>query len=206
MLPYIIVLTGWYQSNCAQTIDEVFCRYEFKDEQLTFLIKDSLIRNGVYILPGADSIISERYTYFSDNVFFAELTYDYITGQNGFYKIEIRKYPKTDGDCIFLWSKYGGTKQIFDQLEIFSLTVENGSIKEIASPGYPVTINIRDFLKPSTPDSIVPDIQAKVNTSASLTHEGIEYRITYSVLEDENWIARKNVLYLWNGQFFEKKN
>jgi hypothetical protein len=91
-----------------------------------------LLQKGEYIIPGGDSIDTEKY-----DIEEGESTKDFLrvessftTGQRAFLAIELRIFKKSNDDTILIYSRYGGAEHFFYQQELIIFNIRNGGLKE----------------------------------------------------------------------------
>jgi len=203
----LVVLLTLTSLSFGQTIQEIFkslpLDYTF---DLSNDAKDSLIKNGIYTVPGGDSIETIEVEYRAKKDFIS-LTYYFTTGQSGFSVVEIRKFQKTDDTPIVVYSKYGGAMRAFDQHSLLTFDYKNGILTRNRNLGLPETIETKEFLKDSLPDDLNND-NFTLSTSYDLMPEEpncVEYQINpQSNLYDE-WIKTFKYSFLWNGEKFKRR-
>ena len=196
----------------SQSMAEIFkllppeCTPELNSKQ-----RDTLLKNGEYILPGGDSLETIEYELdssgFSD---YLRYGFHFTTGQNAFLSIELRKFRRNNGRILIVYSRVGGMLRAYDQHEIFIFDYKDSKLVLNRQKLLPLNIPINDFLKNGTPDSIAKKIENYVMATYSLQPENpisISFDLYPSVpLDDlEKYLLTDSMLFIWNGKSFGRK-
>ena len=173
--------------------------------------RDTLLKNGEYILPGGDSLETIEYELdssgFSD---YLRYGFHFTTGQNAFLSIELRKFRRNDGRILIVYSRVGGMLRAYDQHEIFIFDYKDSKLTVSKQKLLPVNVLIKDFLKKGTPDSIAKKIKSYVMTTYRLDPENpntISYNLFPGApLDDmEKYLLSDSMSFTWNGRSFTRK-
>jgi hypothetical protein len=174
--------------------------------------KDTLLKNKEYIIPGGDSIETVKYEFEIDEAN-KYLKYDYYftTGQRGFISFEVRKFKKTDGSSLILFSRYSGAPAAFDQTDIYAFKYQNNKLIRITKELLPKETSVNIFLKANTPDSIRKKVETYSSRSYDLSPElkdSIEYKLFFEIINDEieEYLLGDTVIYKWTGEVFKQDN
>jgi hypothetical protein len=177
--------------------------------ELSHKQRDTLLKEGKYILPGGDSDETVEYTIdTSENNDYLSYEYNFTTGQNGFIVFALRRFQKSDGESIVIFSRYGGMKRAFGQQDLKFFDIKEHSLSEInASQFLPDSISIEQFVKKQTPDSTKARIRNGCSSFYNLYTDKlnqIEFDIypEYSLDEFEKWIISYTVTFTWTGNSF----
>ena len=196
----------------SQTIAEIFkmlpasCSPEINQKQRALLLK-----RGEYTIPGGSSQETVKYVLDSISKNYMQYEYIFTTGQRGFNSYEVKRFKKTNGEDFILFSNYGGMRASFfqNELKVFYLR-NNKLIEDTQQKLLPQTLDIGEFLKRETPDSIRTEIEEGVSTSYSLGGKGLN-QIEFSIFPEmpldnyEPWIVGYTFIFTWTGKMFTKK-
>lgn len=205
----LILLITFSLTNLSfgQTIQEIFKSLPLNyTSELTTGAKDSLIEQGTYTIPDGDSDETMKVDYSAEKNYI-RLYYYYTTGQRGFIVIELRRFQKTDGSCVVVYSKFGGAERAYDQDSLLTFDYENGTLKQNENLGLPENLETRAFLKDNLPDSLKGE-KITLSTSYNLKPKEtncIEYEVDPQSDRFNEWIKTERILFTWNGKRFEKR-
>ena len=201
LLTFSLIELSW-----GQTIQEIFKSLPLEyTVDLTNEAKDSLIKNGTYTIPGGDSIETMKVD-LSAQKDYIRLEYYFTSGQDGFIVIELRKFQKSDGSIIVVYSKFGGARNAFDQHSLLTFDYNNGTFKLDEHLGLPETIETKAFLKDNLPDSLK---MITLSTSYNLYPDEancVEYELNPQTDQFDEWIKTNKIAFMWNGERFKKKD
>lgn len=202
----ILLILSLKGLSFGQTIYEIFKSLPLEyTPELTTEAKDSLMEIGTYTIPGGDSLETMKADYSTENGYI-RLEYYFTTGQSGFIVIELRKFQKTDGSAIVVYSKFGGAMRAFDQHSLLTFEYKDETLKQNKNLGLPETIETKEFLKDNLPD-ILNKEKITLSTSYDLNSENncIEYEINPQTNQFDEWIKTDSYSFIWNGERFEKR-
>jgi len=137
--------------------------------------------------------------------------FDFTTGQSGFGSFELKRFKTTKGSDIIIFSKYGGARSMYSQDTLKVFVVSNGKLIEQKKQHLlPQSINVGEFLKKQTPDSIRKNIENWSNTYYSLNREKpgqIEFNLSLPFMPEEleQWFLGDTFIFTWNGRSFTRK-
>lgn len=181
------------------------CTPELNSGERKILLKDK-----EYVLPGGDSIETVKYNIDIDEANqYLRYEFTYTTGQRAFIAYEVRKFKKTDGSSLILFSSYGGLMRAFDQSEIHAFEYRNKRLVRLKKELFQPRINVSWFLKLNTPDSIKKQVEEYTSCSYDLSPDlknGISCRIYFEVFTDEfnNYLLGDAILFTWTGKSFTR--
>lgn len=173
--------------------------------------RDTLLKNGEYVLPGGDSLESVKYTIdAAPSPFYLRYVYSFTTGQRGFLAFELKKLTRNDGSIIVVFSRYGGVPVDAHQKELIVFNYKNKKLIPNKENLLLKEVPIRYYLKNNTPDSIASKIKNVMNASYSLNSEysnSISFDLFPIVpLEElEKYILGHSMSFTWNGKSFTRK-
>jgi len=176
--------------------------------ELTSKQRDTLLKNGEYILPGGDSLETVKYTIgTSGSPFYLHYEYNFTTGQRGFISFELKKFIRQDGSVVIIFSRYGGVPVDAHQQELTVFNYKNKKLILNKEDLLVKEVPIKCFLKGNTPDSTTPKIKNIMNSSYSLNAEDPN-SISFNLLpvvppeEFEKYILGDSMSFTWNGKYF----
>ena len=173
--------------------------------QLSNAQRDSLLHYGTYVLPDGDSIESVRYMLdTTGHAGYFKYRYTFTTGQNGFLFFEILNLRRSAGGTIILFSRVGGVPGMFLQQELRFFTLRKGKLIESKKKLLPVSIDLKQFVSATTPDSILAHIDNFASYSYDL-QTGSPNTIKFTVLFDNAvapYVVRDTIYFTWNGKKF----
>lgn len=198
-------------SSFSQSMAEIFkllpadCTPELDSKQ-----RDTLLENAEYTLPGGDSLETIEYTIESDLPNYLLYNYGFSTGQNGFIAFELKKFTRTDGSILIVYSRYGGTLRAYHQHDLKIFDYKNNKLILNKEKLLAQTISIKRFLRKGTPDSIAKKIESYVMATYDLDPENqksVSYNLFPAVLLDdlEKYLLSDSMILTWNGKSFTKK-
>jgi len=173
--------------------------------------RDTLLKNGEYILPGGDSMETVKYSIdAAPSPFYFRYVYSFTTGQRGFLAFELKKLTRNDGSIIIVFSRYGGVPVDAHQKELIVFNYKNKKLIPNKKNLLLKEVPIKYYLKNSTPDSIASKIKNVMNASYSLNSENpnsISFDLFPIVpLEElEKYILGDSMTFTWNGKKFVRK-
>ncbi|WP_421753746.1 hypothetical protein [Croceimicrobium sp.] len=200
------VIIGLYAMICftnsvkSQSIQELFkalgTEYFWGFDSIA---KDSLLQWGYYNLPASDSLESVSLEYYSA-ADYIQIIHFYPNGPSGFSTIQLRKFSTDEGQCLLVYSRHSGSRWLYfqDSLVVFDNTEEG----LIPSSGYGLLsrMDYSKHLKASCPDSI-QDFSQNYNLNPE-SENAIAYGIFAARIDFQEWIAREEILFYWNGKTF----
>ena len=196
----------------GQSMTEIFrllpadCTPELDSNQ-----RDTLLKNGEYILPGGDSMETVKYTIDrTASPFYLHYVYDFTTGQRAFLSFELKKFTRKDGSILFIFSRYGGVPVDAQQQELIVFDYKNKKLIPNKENLLLKEVPIKHYLKNNPPDSIVSKIKNVMNSSYSLNSENpnsISFNLFPIVPFEElqKYILGRSISFTWNGKKFVKK-
>ena len=205
-----IFLTSF--SSFSQSMTEIFrllpsdCTPEIDSKQ-----RDTLLKNGEYILPGGDSMETVKYTISTmESPFFLRYEYSFATGQRGFLAFELKKFTRKGGNILIVFSRYGGVPVDAHQQELIVFDYKNKKLIPNKENLLFEEVPIKYYLKNNTPDSIETKIKNIMNASYSLYSENpnsISFDLfpIVPIEEFEKYILSYSMIFTWNGKSFTKK-
>ena len=173
--------------------------------------RDTLLKNGEYILPGGDSMETIKYDIDSFGYSnYLHYVFSFTTGQNAFVGFELRKFKRNDSSIFIVYSRVGGALRAYDQHDLFIFDYKNGKLILSKERLLPVNIPVKNFLKKETPDSIAKKIKSYVMATYILHSENpntISFNLYPGVPLDEyeKNILGYTMLFTWNGKSFTRK-
>jgi len=179
--------------------------------ELTSTGKDSLIKQGEYIVPGGDSEETAEYSMdTSDAKNYLRCEFGFTTGQRGFIVTELKKFRKANGELFLIYSEYGGVPSDYEQRALKMFTIRNNHLIETKELLVPADIGLKSFLKPGYSDSLFTEIKSRISSSYLLHFEKeneIRFRIFSPLqLEDyKNYMIGNTILFTWNGRAFARR-
>jgi len=183
-----------------------YCAPELDSKQ-----RDTLLKNGEYILPGGDSMETVKYTIDTTrSPFYLHYVYDFTTGQRGFLSFELKKITRKDGTILIIFSRYGGVPVDAHQQELIVFNYKNKKLIPNKENLLLKEVPIKYYLKDNTPDSIASKIKNVMNASYSLNSEDPN-SISFDLLpvvpleELEKYILGDSMSLTWDGKKFVKK-
>lgn len=126
------------KSLVAQEIDPDF--FSFPEELIPDLTTDQRVRlaqTRSFHFPATDERELAKYDLETEGPGHFKIRLTMLSGQSGFFTIEFRRFSKSDGNSFWLYSKYGGTRAVFEQHELFALERINGAWMRTPIPGLP---------------------------------------------------------------------
>jgi len=196
----------------SQSMAEIFrllpsdCTPELDSKQ-----RDTLLKNGEYILPGGDSMETVKYTIStSGSPSYLQYEYSFTTGQRGFLAFELKKFTRKDGSILFVFSRYGGVPVDAHQQELIVFDYKNKRLIPNKENLLLKEVPIKHYLKNNPPDSIVSKIKNVMNSSYSLNSENpnsISFNLFPVVPFEElqKYILGHTISFTWDGKKFVKK-
>jgi hypothetical protein len=173
--------------------------------------RDTLLKNGEYILPGGNSLETVKYIIdVTPSPFYLRYEYSFTTGQRGFLAFELKKFIKKDGSIIIVFSRYGGVPVDAHQQELIVFNYKDKKLMPNKENLLSKEIPIKNYLKSKTPDSIAIKIENIMNTSYSLDSENLN-SISFNLFpvipleELEKYILGDSISFTWDGKKFIKK-
>ncbi|MES1215553.1 MAG: hypothetical protein ABUT20_08550 [Bacteroidota bacterium] len=173
--------------------------------------KKLLLQKGSYIIPGGDSLETVEYRIDSLSQNYLGCQYNFTTGQRGFSNYELKRFKTIHGLDMIVFSTYGGSRASFFQNDLKIFYLRNKKLVEDKNQKLlPQSINIDDFLKNQTPDSIKKIIEQAMSNSYFLNTEkknSIEFTLypEYPIDEYEKWIVCYSFIFTWTGNKFIRK-
>lgn len=208
-LVFVFCILAMASEFKAQEIKDIFRNIPLSYlPYLTSHSRDSLISNREYIFSGSDSTQMERYTLDIRNNDCLTLTFDYLDGPSGFFQIALRRFLRTDGKTIVVYSKYGGSHAVFDQHELMVLESSGKTFKVCKTIALPSTIASEEFIDKNIPAERKNKIKECLSSSYELNPEetsSVEYVAFYACLGEKETKPLVRILYTWNGTNFVKK-
>ena len=209
---FIIILIACFSIAAeSQTMATIFkmlphdCTTDLNAKQ-----KNILLRNKEYTLPGGDADETIQYELqLNEAANYLRYNFYYTTGQSGFNSFEIKKFIRNDGTLLVVFSRYGGTKHNASQFELRCFNFRENKLVEFKQQLLPADIDIKEFLKPGTPDSIKTKLAGYISSSYELNSEKkdtIEFRIYFeSPVDDyQSYISGEAILFTWTGKLFKR--
>jgi hypothetical protein len=210
-LTSILVVTFAFGSQC-QSMTGLFrllpvaCTPELNNKE-----KEILIEKGEYIVPGGDSNETVKYSIDTAEVKnYLRCEYSFTTGQRAFVIIEIKKFKKTNGEFILVYSQYGGVPIEVEQREFKIYNIRNGKLIESKEIMIPKDIGLRNVLRQGYSDSLFTKIKNNTNSSFLLNSDKeneLEFRISSPLNLDEykKYMIGNVILFNWDGRSFLKR-
>ena len=212
-LPFIILL---YCSNCLLAQD---IKYFFKKlppsytEEFTLKTRDSLLEGKSYYPSSNDSeeVIVYKLEVLDLKKNWLRIEMSYESGQRAFKTLEIRSFKTKTGNSIIVFSDYSGVPHDSWQniLSVFAFD-KNKKLIQVAPAGLITEVSIKEFLKSSTPDSIINKYKDYFSINYELGYSDSN-NITlnlYGELDPEefhNWLEGDVIEFVWNGNRFVKQ-
>lgn len=164
-----------------------------------------LLEKRSYILPGGDSIETVKYkldsTLRKDYLRF-ELSFP--TGQSGFTLSELRKFKRTDGSQILVYSKYAGTPAAYERIALVVFDINENHLVENKENLLPADLPLSDFVSKTLADSLIAKTITNLNSFYDLMQSDIEYRVFSHVSIPDGYLAGTAIPFKWNGKTFIK--
>jgi hypothetical protein len=210
-LTFILVVIFVFGSKC-QSMTGLFrllplaCTPEINNKE-----KEILIEKGEYIVPGGDTNETVKYSIDTAHVKnYLRCEYSFTTGQRGFNIVEIKKFKKTDGGFILVFSQYGGVPMEYEQQGLEIYDIRNGKLVECKEIMIPRDIGLKNLLKHGYSDSLFAAIDSRTNSSYELmpwNENEIVFQISspLDIKEYKKYMLGNKVIFTWNGQSFVKK-
>jgi len=212
-----IIILVFVHIASGQTIKRLFlklpneCTPEINEKE-----KQILLQKGEYVIPGGDSIETVEYNVEETTKDFLRVEQSFTTGQRAFLAIELRIFKKSNGDTILIYSRYGGVPAFFNQQALLTFNIKNGKLIDNKENLLPDTVDLMNFIKKGTPDSIITQIRQAACTSYCLdtsyclntkSSKIVEYELLFGGGEDEvdKWLTTNTVEFTWNGISFSKE-
>lgn len=179
--------------------------------ELSYKQRDTLLMDGAYTLPVKDSLEIVEYTIDTESDSnYIRYDYNFTTGQTAFIVFELRKFKTGDGKVFIVFSRYGGLPTAFEQNALKIYYPESDTLREFKHQKLlPEAVDVEDFLKPGTPNSIKTKLHDMVSCSYDLSPAEDEVYIRLvnqtETGEDEKWIASYIYAFTWNGKVFKKR-
>jgi hypothetical protein len=197
-------------NSFGQSITEIFkvLPLEYTPE-LTLTGKDSLIIFGEYFFPDADSIETMKCDLVIDAKEDIQINYSFTTGQSGFIVVELKKFVKQNGEVIVVVSRYSGTRRVYEQDFLKAFNLINNKLYESKMIQLPSHVELKDFIKPNTPDSLIEKIKNNISMGYNLNSEngeGVEYTAYLQDDSFDEWLSTTSIIFTWNGNSFRKNN
>ena len=148
----------------AQTIKALFLKLPKEcTPEINVKERQLLLQKGEYVEPGGDSEETEKYEIEEgegepDNDFL-RVEQSSTTDQSGFLAIELKRFKKSNGDTILIYSRYGGVSAFFNQQALLIFNIKNGKLIDNKENLLPDTVDLMRFIKEGTPDSIITQIR-----------------------------------------------
>ena len=137
--------------------------------------------------------------------------YTYESGQAGFIIYELRKFKSNKGINIITYSNISGAHNMFSG-EIITFIDYGNEIKISKKEFLPKELNIRDFVKKNTPNSIIKKYSEYSSSSYELVYveNDIEYRLYDSdILSnseiDNSYLIGNTIKFVWTGKKFDQQ-
>jgi len=174
--------------------------------------KETLLKNAFFEFSDADSLETIRYTLDTPVLKnYISFGFDFTTGQSGFGNFELKRFKTVKGSDIIIFSKFGGARWMYTQDTLKVFFVSNGKIIAYKEQTLlPQSIDVSEFLKKQTPDSIRRVIENSSNTYYSLNSEKpnqIEFNLSIPFMPEEleKWLLGDSFIFTWNGKSFNRK-
>ena len=210
VLSFILTIPIWSPSQSMAAIYKLLpstCTPELNAKDKTILLK-----NKEYIKPGEDSGESVTYTIdINEKKNYLSYEYDISAdgGQLGFLIFEIRKFIKTGGGSLIVFSQYGGTRAAYAQQEIDFFEIYQNKLVQLKEELLPANIEYKFFIKQKCLDSSGKQALMYSSSAYDLNPENkneILFRINLIDTEDENkkcfW--GDQLAFKWTGRSFTK--
>jgi hypothetical protein len=198
--------------SVGQSMSSIFellpkeCTPELNLQQKRILLKDK-----DYIIPGGDSLETTKYTLEIDEANqYLRYEFYFTTGQKGFNDYEVRKFRKSNGSVLIVFSASGGVTRSFDQTEIYAFEYRNKRLIKLNKKILPQSVDANIFFKKDAPDSIKQKAILYSSRSYDLSPDlknNISYRIFFEILNEEieKYLLGDIILFTWTGNLFKRK-
>ena len=201
-----------YFAEClpAQNINYFFKRLPASyTKEFSAKTKDSLLEGKNYYPASNDSeevvVYKLEQQDLKKNWLRIEMSFE--SGQRAFETIELRSFKTKTGNSIVVFSGFSGVphQSWQNNISIFSYG-KNKKLTKISSPGLITKPGIKDFLKPTTPDSIIKKYEGYFSVNYELGYDGNNITLNlYGELhleEFHNWLVGDVIEFVWNGDRF----
>ncbi len=192
-------------SLIAQEIDRDF--FEFPEELIPGLTADQrvkLAQTRSFYFPATDERELVKYDLETEGLDHILIRSTMLSGQSGFFNIECRRFERADGSYFWLYSKYGGTRSVFEQHELFGLQRVEGKWEKIDPPGLPVRLDNLLFADRELTGEELASLQSW-SSYFDLTNEANDF-ITYLLFPTGSTqidtFFREQLTFQWNGERF----
>lgn len=151
---------------------------------------------------------------------FLRVEMGFETGQAGYVITELRSFTLKNGDKLLISSMIGGAHNSFQTVKFQQFEYHNKQLVKAKKDYLPTTIGLADFIKPSTPDSIIQkykdyDFELTYELGyeyfLGMSNEHISYRFySYSSMVDNlsvdnSWVLGNMIEFIWTGDGFLRK-
>ena len=189
----------------AQEIDRDF--FEFPEELIHGLTTDQRIKlaqKRSFHFPKSDERELGKYDLETEGPDHVLMRFTMLSGQSGFFNIELRRFERVDGSYFWLYSKYGGTRSVFEQHELFGLEEIEGKWERIDPPGLPVRLDNLLFAARELTGEELASLQSW-SSYFDLKNEANDF-ITYLLFPigstQKDTFFREELTFQWNGERF----
>lgn len=203
---FILFLICFMPMNLiAQEIDRDF--FEFPEELIPGLTadqRDKLAQTRSFYFPKSDQREVMKYDLETAGPDHMLIRSTMPSGQSGFFNIELRRFERGNGSYFWLYSKYGGTRSVFEQHELFGLEEINGEWERIDPPGLPVRLDNLLFAARDLTGEELASLQFW-SSYFDLKNEANDF-ITYLLFPtgstQKATFFREELTFQWNGERF----
>ena len=191
----------------GQTMKDIFRSLPLEyTSELTQEKKDSIVELDSCSFSIEDDVDNIECSYLIKNDFL-RLEFLYISDPGGIITVEFRKFQKTDGSIVIVYSKHGYSRGLAGQLALTAFDYKNKAFTPLEVPGFPVNVDPNEFFVEGLPDNINPkelELNAVFNLNPN-EQNAIEYEMDPRDDLLNPWIDSNSLLFVWNGEGFQKQ-
>lgn len=203
---YIILLFNFSIPAKSQSMTDLFLRLPSNCTPGLYSIgRQTLVKDTQYTVPGKKEV--DEIDYSIDTVSENYLAYEFSNskGRGTNENYELKKFKKTDGSYILLFSKTGDIKVHSNIYVLKTFDITGNTLTEKIPGLIPENLDYSSFLKSNISDSVKTKLAKTAYTSFDLDAKApgrIIFRIILQSDKDVQWLIGNSMVFTWNGAAF----
>lgn len=126
--------------------------------------------------------------------------------QAGYVILELRSFKMLNGEEVIIYSTISGAHDDFAQNKLIFFECKNGKLHISKTNYLPKEISLRNFIKPTAPNSLKKKYEQNLCSAYQLGYE--QENITYDLNDNgfnSNYIIGNSIEFIWNGSGFGRQ-